>query len=1060
MPRAMPTLSKLAKPSAVGLLSRERLFADLDAAYPGHLIWVSGPAGAGKTSLVSSWIENRKLSYLWYQVDLGDADPGSLVQYLTLAAQKLNKRKRPELPQLTPERLPGFEIFVRRYFEMFFARLSERITLVFDNFQELGADSLSIAVISGALALLPAGARLVCISREQAPPALARWRAEPGFREVAWDALRLTDEEARAFEPTFNGHSSIEQLNHVARGWAAGLRLLLRARHAGVVVETADEMSSSPLFDYFAAEILNRTDPALRDFLLRSAVLPRVAPGIAAALTSDAQAPQRLAWLHRNRLFTEAHTRHDQTIVYEYHPLFRQFLTQQAAHSLGADRCASLARKGAQLLTQGGEIDDAATLWIATQDWVKLTELICEHAPGFAAAGRFVTLASWMEHIPERLRHITAWLSYWEGVCLGMRAPAAARPHLVRAAANFKAHGDVAGECVAIAAIIVGYAMEWGRLDSMDPWIIELDRLWSVVGDRLPPVVQTQVINCAQAILFRAPEHPLLKTLAQRARTLIRELPELRQRVQIAEFLLHYLEWSGEFTEAEAICGEITAQDRGDSSWFWASFRVWQAIVSWQAADHEAAYAALNDGLAAARQHGLAYLEPLLYSQIAQTALSAGDLDRAQQAIQAGLKAPHAERGINAAHFEVLQMGWFLRKGQTEAATEWARRAVNTVEEVGTPFFEAVSSRLYAEALIVGGRHHEAREYLHRALDFARRMPSKSSLFHALIPLAWSHFQTGESDLAAGCLREAMKIGAQQNYMNCHPFWNPTIMSDLCARALGAQIETDYVRRLIRKRGLVPPSTDIEHWPWRIRLYAMGQFSVVVDEAILTFGAKAPKRPLDLIKALIANGGRSVNLDHLAGQLWPELDGDAGRNALEIALHRLRKLMCYDDAITIQDGKLGLDRRQVWVDVWAFEQLANSIEQLDSCAGQPDQVPETAKHLLRLYSGHFLAHEETAWSIAARQSLQSKLLRMVTKLGRLLEAEHQWEPAMDLYRRSIELDPLAEESHRHLMRCYHAQGRIAEAIGTYRRCRDVLFRSLGVEPSPATQAAYQALKPG
>ena len=85
---------------------------------------------------------------------------------------------------------------------------------------------------------------------------------------------------------------------------------------------------------------------------------------------------------------------------------------------------------------------------------------------------------------------------------------------------------------------------------------------------------------------------------------------------------------------------------------------------------------------------------------------------------------------------------------------------------------------------------------------------------------------------------------------------------------------------------------------------------------------------------------------------------------------------------------------------------------------------------------------------------------MVTKLGRLLEAEHQWDPAMDLYRRTIELDPLAEESHRHLMRCYHAQGRIAEAIGTYRRCRDVLFRSLGVEPSPATQAAYQALKPG
>ncbi len=297
MPRATPMLAKLTKPSAVGLLPRERLFAELDAAYPGRLIWVSGPAGAGKTSLVSSWIEARKLSHLWYQVDLGDSDPGALVHYLTFAAQQFGKRKRPELPHLTPERLPGFEIFVRRFFETFFARLSGSITLVFDNFQELGADSLSIGVISGALALLPAGVRLVCISREQSPPALARWRAEPGFREVTWDALRLTDEEARAFEPEFNEHSTVDQLNHVARGWAAGLRLLLRARRAGVFVETADEMSSSPLFDYFGAEVLHRADPALRDFLLCSAVLPRLAPDMAAALTGDEQAPQRLAWL-------------------------------------------------------------------------------------------------------------------------------------------------------------------------------------------------------------------------------------------------------------------------------------------------------------------------------------------------------------------------------------------------------------------------------------------------------------------------------------------------------------------------------------------------------------------------------------------------------------------------------------------------------------------------------------------------------------------------------------------------------------------------------------------
>ena len=69
----VPLPAKLTRPRANALLSRERIFRQLDAADGVRWTWVSAPAGAGKTSLGSSWIESKRCACLWYQLDAGDA---------------------------------------------------------------------------------------------------------------------------------------------------------------------------------------------------------------------------------------------------------------------------------------------------------------------------------------------------------------------------------------------------------------------------------------------------------------------------------------------------------------------------------------------------------------------------------------------------------------------------------------------------------------------------------------------------------------------------------------------------------------------------------------------------------------------------------------------------------------------------------------------------------------------------------------------------------------------------------------------------------------------------
>src|SRR5205809_1147706 len=55
----MPEIAKLSRPRVEGLVRRQRLFARLDEITDKAAAWISGPPGAGNTSLSASWIEAR-----------------------------------------------------------------------------------------------------------------------------------------------------------------------------------------------------------------------------------------------------------------------------------------------------------------------------------------------------------------------------------------------------------------------------------------------------------------------------------------------------------------------------------------------------------------------------------------------------------------------------------------------------------------------------------------------------------------------------------------------------------------------------------------------------------------------------------------------------------------------------------------------------------------------------------------------------------------------------------------------------------------------------------------
>jgi DNA-binding SARP family transcriptional activator len=244
-----------------------------------------------------------------------------------------------------------------------------------------------------------------------------------------------------------------------------------------------------------------------------------------------------------------------------------------------------------------------------------------------------------------------------------------------------------------------------------------------------------------------------------------------------------------------------------------------------------------------------------------------------------------------------------------------------------------------------------------------------------------------------------------------------------------------------------------------LRIYTLGRFSVSHDVEPIRFARKTQRRPLQLLKVLIALGGRAIGTDQLAMALWPELEGDMAYNAFEITLHRLRRLLGVDRALVLRDGLLTLDNRRCWVDVWDFEQAASRAEMLlNSPAPDPDELDSLSARVIALYHGHFLGRETPEpWSISLRERLRGKFLRHLMDVARHWERIGRHEAAIQCYLKGLEVDDLAEIFYQQLMICYQQLSRKSEALAVYRRCRTTLSLVLSIAPSPATEAIRRRL---
>src|SRR5438034_5794947 len=89
MPTPIAATNLYLPPLRPHVVSRPRLLERLNEGLHRKLILIAAPAGFGKTTLISEWVEGIERPTAWLSLDEGDNDPTRFLRYLVAALQTI-----------------------------------------------------------------------------------------------------------------------------------------------------------------------------------------------------------------------------------------------------------------------------------------------------------------------------------------------------------------------------------------------------------------------------------------------------------------------------------------------------------------------------------------------------------------------------------------------------------------------------------------------------------------------------------------------------------------------------------------------------------------------------------------------------------------------------------------------------------------------------------------------------------------------------------------------------------------------------------------------------------
>jgi DNA-binding SARP family transcriptional activator len=186
------------------------------------------------------------------------------------------------------------------------------------------------------------------------------------------------------------------------------------------------------------------------------------------------------------------------------------------------------------------------------------------------------------------------------------------------------------------------------------------------------------------------------------------------------------------------------------------------------------------------------------------------------------------------------------------------------------------------------------------------------------------------------------------------------------------------------------------------------------------------------------------------------------RSVFHVTLYRLRRALARPDCVLYDNEQYAFNHAvPYWYDVEAFEGLLAQADAVD--AADPLTAATLRSQAVALYGGDFLedlSAEDDHWALVRRESLLTRYLGALKRLGAFHETKGQFAAALDVYARLVARESYDEAAHQAVMRCHQRLGDRPAALRHYRIFVKSVNEELGVEPLPETTSLYRHILRG
>ncbi|MSP11758.1 MAG: tetratricopeptide repeat protein [Chloroflexi bacterium] len=976
--------------------------------------------------------------------------------------------------------------------------LPDYYTLILDDYHVVDESGQINEIVGLLLRYLGENGHIIVSSRLlPGIPNQALMAARGDFTGLSIDELAFTPGEIQLLSQQIYqieiDQARAHTLGDASRGWITALHLLAQSDREGLRQGIIQGRSAETIYSYLAEQVLSQQPIQIQQFLLDSSVLDRLSPHVCDSLLDRNDSTEILTLLEHQGLFI-TRLGSDET-WYSYHPLFGDFLRNRL-ELLQATRYEALTLDSARFYASRGEWEEAVKRYLRLNHWEEAA-LTIEHVEyALFEAGRTATLASWLESLPAPIVEEHPRLISLQGKLLverGMLDMAWSR--YLEALARFETTGnpiDLVTTRLRMAMLLrfQGRYLEALKFSQESLILLPAAKIggdltsekiaaeYLSVDDLTASLLQDQghcyyqlgnleqAIACYEQALER---FTIAKQHVQTGPPRLTNGGYLHHSLGIAYRALGYLDRA--FDQYEAALRIWTKSGNEGRR---ANTMNSLGVLYHLRGEIDRATQCFNEALTEAHQAGALRVESYVLASLADLHKDQADYAAALAYYQQSLAIARQAHEAFASLYAILGQGEVYRlMGEFGKAEELLTFAQTEAEQHASTYELGLCNTAQGILSCEMGQLDRARMLFNTALEAqgAGGFSYETARLH--LHLGQVDFLQGFLDGCLAHLGTAFQISNKQGYDYFLAVEGRRLQGLLHQGAQAGQPWSSQARHILERakqingatygesagspagagsRILASPTNQPELA--ELQIYALGKPNIRRKGATLDIGRE---QVLALFYYLLAHHPQGIRKDELEEAFWGEMSPQKASGALKITLYRLRQMLV---PVSYSNGWYALEPGNYWYDVEQFDAYLGLARQDSADTRAPrnsNQYVEALQKALDLYHGEYLEHMDVPWVQAERARLRQSYLGTLLNLARAYGSQNKYNEAIEIYRKTVEVDGYQEEAWQGLMRCYAHLGNRAEALGLYHKLVRVLREDLALEPAPETQKLYDLI---